>query len=357
MDERVVQFRVGVMVLASLIIAGILVVLFGSLPSVTTPKLTIYISFPQATGVSRDTPVRRSGILIGHVTEVEFADDGSVLVTAEIYDSPKWKLFTNEVCQVSGSLLGGDAVIQFVGTNNKPREPVTNGARFVGLPAVDPLQALSSLEGTLTQAVTSVTTTSDEIGRLARRVSDLLESSDEQVGRVATKAEDTLDRLNSIAKNTDYVLGDEKVRDNLKQAFLDLPDVIRDTREAVNGFKTTLDTADRNLQNIEGLTKPLGQRGGQLVENIERTTQKLDRVLTEMSQFSAALNNPRGSIGQLLDDPDLYRRIKSAVTNIETLTQQMRPIIRDARVFSDKISRHPEVLGIRGAIAPSSGAK
>ena len=62
MDERVVQFRVGVTVLASLIITGILALLFGELPSVLRGSYTVYIKFASAPGVSQDTPVRKSGI-------------------------------------------------------------------------------------------------------------------------------------------------------------------------------------------------------------------------------------------------------------------------------------------------------
>jgi phospholipid/cholesterol/gamma-HCH transport system substrate-binding protein len=35
----------------------------------------------------------------------------------------------------------------------------------------------------------------------------------------------------------------------------------------------------------------------------------------------------------------------------------MKPIIHDARVFSDKIARHPELLGVRGAIQRNAGTK
>jgi phospholipid/cholesterol/gamma-HCH transport system substrate-binding protein len=32
-------------------------------------------------------------------------------------------------------------------------------------------------------------------------------------------------------------------------------------------------------------------------------------------------------------------------------------VLRDVEIFSDKIARHPELLGVSGAIRPSSGAK
>ena len=356
MDERVVQFRVGVMVLASFLIAGILVVLFGSLPNVTSPTTIVYITFQQALGVSRETPVRKSGILIGRVSDVELIDSGGVLVTADI-TAPD-KVYSNDICQVSNALLGGDAVIQIVGSSDKlPRTPIENGSSLVGISTPDPLQAFGNLEGTLATAVSSVSTTSDEIGRLARRVSDLLENNDDQIARVARKAEETIDRIRAVAENTNEVIGDRDVQEKLRQAMNDLPDVIRDTREAVNGFKVTLQSVDRNLQNIEGLTRPLGQRGPQLVETMDSAMLKLDRVLTELDQFTTNLNNPNGSLGQLLSDPTLYQRVSSTVANVENLSRQLQPVVRDAREFSNKIARHPELLGVSGALKRSTGAK
>src|SRR6185369_5343389 len=74
-------------------------------------KLTLNIRFAQAPGVSQGTPVRKSGILIGRVSEVKFADDGGVIVVVSIRgDVP---LRTSEVARITGSILG-DAVIEFV---------------------------------------------------------------------------------------------------------------------------------------------------------------------------------------------------------------------------------------------------
>ena len=42
MDERIMQFRVGVMVLATLIVTAILLVMFGKLPTLIGRNTTIY---------------------------------------------------------------------------------------------------------------------------------------------------------------------------------------------------------------------------------------------------------------------------------------------------------------------------
>jgi phospholipid/cholesterol/gamma-HCH transport system substrate-binding protein len=369
MDERVIQFRVGALVVVAVLILLILLLVLGNLMGNLRAVLParfgggaekkIYIMFAQAPGVSVGTPVRKNGVFIGRVTDVQLRDEAGaegVLVTAAIAD--KYTLRENEVCRIGGSLLG-DAVLEFVLSGNKklPATPLESGATILGVSSSDPMQLIGNLEVTLSESLKSVATTSDEIGKLVRHVSDLLESNDEQIARVANKAEDTLDQIRKVAKNADELLGDEEVKKNFKQALADFPNVLKDTRDAIGGFKSTLESADRNLKNVEGLTKPLGQRGEQLVDNIDRTTAKLDHILDELSQFSKALNDPNGSLGQLMNNPELYRHIESAVTNVDDLTRELRPIVRDARAFSDKISRHPELLGVRGALHPSSGIK
>ena len=90
----------------------------------------IYIKFSEAPGVTRDTPVRKAGIRIGRVRDVQFAnDDTGVIVTAEI-DSDR-HLYSNEQCKVTSSLLMGDASLEFVRIANFQGEkaPIKTGDR------------------------------------------------------------------------------------------------------------------------------------------------------------------------------------------------------------------------------------
>ena len=97
------QFRVGVMVLATLIITAILVVIFGERPKFHG-RYKVTITFDEAPGVDKYTPVRKSGILIGRVTNIELTEDSKVQVTAMI-DKDR-KLYSDEACYLQTSLLG-----------------------------------------------------------------------------------------------------------------------------------------------------------------------------------------------------------------------------------------------------------
>src|SRR5262249_25566438 len=148
--------------------------------------------------------VRKSGILIGRVTKVEFAPQGGVNVTAKIDGNVK--LYRNETPQVSGSLLGGDVVIQFIRRSKVPqseqppptkdkndvssatttkltsqvtagKSPPPESAQQIlpddyieGTVAQNPFQVFSNMEDELGRAVGSLSNAGDEVGKLASRI-------------------------------------------------------------------------------------------------------------------------------------------------------------------------------------------
>jgi phospholipid/cholesterol/gamma-HCH transport system substrate-binding protein len=110
MNQRAMQFRVGVMVLGTILIAAVLVAMFGGLSSPFRKTYTLEVKFPSAPGLSVGSPVRKSGIRIGEVSKIAFADDDQVLVTLQI--DAKYRLHDNETCWLRNGLLG-DAWLEF----------------------------------------------------------------------------------------------------------------------------------------------------------------------------------------------------------------------------------------------------
>ena len=73
--------------------------------------------------------------------------------------------------------------------------------------------------------------------------------------------------------------------------------------------------------------------------------------------FSEALNGSGGSLGALLHDKELYQHVTHIAKNLDELSRDLKPIAKNVWIFTDKIARHPEVLGVRGAIQRSPGLK
>jgi phospholipid/cholesterol/gamma-HCH transport system substrate-binding protein len=403
MEERVIQFRIGLMVLVTLIITVFLLMLFGGQQKPLKwfeRKQVFYVQFREAPGVIEDTPVQKSGIRIGRVREVRLADeitdrelppDVGAVVTIEI--DQERRIFTDEVCRIKRNLLG-DAVLEFVRAGPKPdpqdrgapdpssstgspeipaedppRKAVEPGTWLVGRVQTDPIQLVGNLEADVSNAIQSIAETSDEIRDFVDKINEFfgtreeLEPRRERLDKIMEKTLATMEQMETLTQHANEVIGDEDVKRQLKDAVDEVPEVLHDVRGTLDRVRGTLDGMDetvrlvnKNLQNIEGFTEPLGERGGVVVDRLDRGAQKLELLLDELHAFSRALNSREGSFGRLVHDPELYDNLNQAVADVDDLIGQMRPVVWNARVFSDKIARHPGVV-VRDAIRPGPGTK
>jgi phospholipid/cholesterol/gamma-HCH transport system substrate-binding protein len=372
MNERIMQFRVGVLVLATLLIGGILLVMMGEFPTGLFGRGTydLEVPFDRAPGVTRETPVRKSGILIGRVSDVRFADDGSVIVTLQIHDDVK--LRRNEIARIKGGIMG-DAVIEFVPADPGPKvrgqsgdgqpdaktkdEHFRPGERLPpGVVVNDPLELLSDIRGDLKGAITTFNKAGEEIGRLATTLNKLIDTNDEQVGRIMGEMEVALQSFNRAMNSIQKIAGDEEIQEGLRRALADLPRILDQSQQTFRNFQGTIDLTNENLTNLKGFTGPLGQRGDRLTLKISDSVDKLDQLLGQMVKLGNAMNTGEGSLGRFLSDPDLYQSLLRSSRNIEDATKQLRPILNDARGLVDKLNRHPG-SPIRDAIRPGAGTK
>lgn len=356
MDERTMQFRVGVMVLATFSITGILVLLFGEMPSFFQRRYTVFISFDDGSGVTRDTPIKKSGITIGRVTNVELKEDAGALVTAEI-DADR-KLLKNEVPRIGSSLIGGDVMVDFRRRDDLglPTDPIQPGDLIVGEDKVDPQSILSNIEDPVNRALMSVELAGQEIGRLAQRLNRVLATEDDQLSRIVDKAERTLDNLNTTMDNVNELVGDPELRANIKEAASDLPKLMDEAHLTIDEMQVAIGSANRTLKNMEDITAPLAERSDQIAAKVDSTFTTLNYALEGVARFTDRLNDSEGSFAQFLNNPDFYHNLNQTVLNINQLTKDLRPVVGDIRVFTDGLARHPGGV-LRDAVRPGAGTK
>ena len=81
MSERNQQIRLGLFIFGAFLAIGALIIMFAKQPQWLQPSRAGYnIVFDNVTGIQRGTPVRRSGVKIGEVSDVdliEAADENS----------------------------------------------------------------------------------------------------------------------------------------------------------------------------------------------------------------------------------------------------------------------------------------
>ncbi len=378
MDERVIRFRVGALVVFGAIVTVVLVMLFGAGPNVLQRTYQVNIKFTEAPGITVNTPVRKSGVLIGRVSDVRLLEEGGVLVSVKILQ--KNTLRQNETCRVSsgGSILG-DAVLEFVPSGNDEllarfdrnhdkllddeerklgKELIHDGDLLNdGVVANNPLRVLVNLEKDVQGALASVQGAGSEVSELARTFNQTVGGNKQQLQQIVAKTERALDSFDRTMTAVQKVMGDDEFMAKLEQSLKGIPDFLIETRQTLATARETMvkfqqvsQKAEANLDNIESFTKPLRERGGQLLDNVEHSTQNLNELLTQLVAFSQAMNTTQGTLGKLVHDDELYQKIQAIASNAEDFTKRLGPILSDIRIFSDKIAREPRQLGVSGAL-------
>jgi phospholipid/cholesterol/gamma-HCH transport system substrate-binding protein len=151
----------------------------------------------------------------------------------------------------------------------------------------------------------------------------------------------------------------QQMRQRIRQGLNDLPDAIREMRVTMEQFRVVLESANKNFQNLEGFTAPLGERGEEIANSVVDAVDGLERLVEEFTVLSQALNSREGTLGQFIHNPQAYENLNrllhnanQVVVQVNDLTLKLRPIVNDARVFMDKVAREPGRV-VTGGLNPS----
>jgi phospholipid/cholesterol/gamma-HCH transport system substrate-binding protein len=150
-----------------------------------------------------------------------------------------------------------------------------------------------------------------------------------------------------------------QMRQRIRQGLNELPDAIREMRITLQDFRTVLQSVERNSKNLEGLTEPLGEKGEGIANSIVEAVDGIDRLVEEFTVLSQSLNNRDGTLGQLINNPQLYENANRLICNanqvvlrVNDLTKRLQVVAEDARVFMDKVAREPG-RAVTGGFNPS----
>jgi len=243
------------------------------------------------------------------------------------------------------------------GRKRAPRERVAQDSELEGIGYADPIQVITNLQDRLSGAIGSVTTTSNELGQVVHQVGELIQANQAKVNRIVSQADDASRDIKEAVRGLNEVFADPETKAKLKDASQQLPELIRNSKEAVAEAHKIMIGFDKNLQNVEKFTSALGDQGQILMVRLAQSTEKLDKLAEELLVLTQTVNRGEGTLGQLVQNRELYDNLNRTVSNVEALSRELKPIMADVRIFTDGIARHPEKLGVRGALERSPGTK
>ncbi len=233
------RLGIGIFVLVTLILLGVLVVMFGSLPTVFKRRDIYTIRFVDAPGVGQGTPVRRSGVRIGEVRDV-ILDDERGIVRVQVAIDPRFTLRHNEQATLSVGLLGSDAAIDFVPIpaeegQTVDRSPIAPGSEMVGVRPV---------------SVNTLLNRASEVAPTAQETLSEIRRSLQRLERMAPLAEDTMREYRDLAKDVRNSIPDlrrtnKEYQDLAKNVNRIIPDLEQTNKEYQGLAKDAAQSASR----------------------------------------------------------------------------------------------------------------
>lgn len=367
MNERVMQFRIGMFVLVAGLVLTTLIVWFGESPTLLRDHVYLIARYDEAPGVAEGIMVRKSGIRIGEVTAIAFDErpgqpDG-VLVTLSL--DPKFKLKAGSVPRITRSLIGDVSIDMLPGTRQdylKTSVSLNDAPIVEGTVTPDPSKALAAATVAFEQAGGTLKSIDEAANGLAK---------------ISKNAENLGDFLNTWKKTGEQVSGAaEGINRFIKTNEADIQPAITNFREVAQKLNTTFDPATQEslktairqfnsaaTQLNTGMTNagPLLHDLGAPVSNVPTTdfgqaVRRLNLISADLSLLTGSLRdsqghlNNQGSLQKLITHPELFDNLNKFASSGAYAFENLRPVLANFRVFAEKISRDPSAIA-RGALA------
>ena len=247
--------------------------------SLFTNDDTYYIRFSNVSGLATSSPVYANGYRVGVVRTIDYDYSRPDCIIASFDLDPKMQLHEGTHAEIVSDFMGNVKLELQLG-------PATGRLLAKGDTIEGGLQA-----GLMTKAA-----------------------------QMLPKVEALLPKLDSILAGVQTLVTDPAISATLQNAE-QLTASLTTTARQLNQFTAQLnrqmpqvmDKAQGVLDNTATLTGNLAQL------DLQATMQRVDQTLANVQQLTAALNSPRGTVGMLLNDAQLYQNITATMRDVDSL--------------------------------------
>ena len=293
------DLRVGIFMLAALLVTGFLIINSSGSFNPFEKKLRLRARFETADGLHPGANVQLAGVSIGKVEDVNLLPPDSpadqrieavLTVAKELDHKPMTELIrTDSTAQlVATSILGNDKMINITPGTTK------------GSP-VDENDMLASSSG-------------NSLNQLTETGNDLLK----QINKLAVPANDILNKANNGEGTLGRIVNDESLYKNLDSA-------VGETKATMERLQATIERVNRGDGSAGKLLNDPA-----LYNNLNKTVVQLEAISTD-------IRAGRGSAGKFVTDEALYAETRDAVAQLRQSAEKISSIADDVKLITADI--------------------
>ena len=328
---------VGLFVILGLCALVWLIFKFGDMPGFVTKldSFEVFVQFPTATGVQKDTPVRFCGYQIGRVTSVmapeireDMVDGLEYYQTVVVLSIDKRYVTIPSNIEVKLMTRGlGSSYIEL-----KQSPGLLPVAKDPNRPETKYLVDKIWLQG-------STGMTSEFFPEESQK-----------------KLDGLIEGLGNLIANANEIMGDEKSRDNVKQTLANLAKSTKQAADTLEEFEmlaaagtVTLEKTDKKVEEIvaafvntseevnkfttvgTATLKNVDDKSEKLITAMVVTSEQLSQTMKELQLVLMKVNSGGGSAARLLNDGDFYENLLENTEQLKLLLGEMKSFVAEWR--------------------------
>jgi len=336
-SQRRRNIVVGLFVILGICALVWLILKFGDLPGIVTKmdSFEVFVQFPTATGVQKDTPVRFCGYQIGRVTNVMAPEVRKDLETHLEYYQTVVVLSIDKRYVTIPSSVGvklmtrglGSSYIELKQYPGKPLVPLDpNRPETKYLVDKIPLQGSTGMTSEFFPEESQ-----KKLDGLIEGLEILIANANEIIGdkdskenimktlanfaQASKQAKDTLEEFEKLAAAGTATL------ENADSKLEDVVTAVVDTSEEIQKFAAT---GTSTLKSVDAKTE-------QLVAAMVDTSEQLSKAMGELKLVLEKVNNGQGSAARLINDGNFYENLLENTEQLKSLLEEMKSFVDEWR--------------------------
>ena len=338
MKESVRNFLVGLTSIVALLSLVVLLLLFGELERFLQPRYELIFHIDHAAGLRPGSTVELSGVPIGVVDEILVRPDDELPVRVVALIDHDVKVPARVMPYAMTSLLGGASILEVdtpVDSDDIPEPPYRflprDGTAVIEGPLK--LRLVEQITRELDARMTPITSALQDFQELSetyvafgKNLNEMVEaqSVEELEGGVAPNVRTSVRKLYAVLDEIQEAmvvarewLGDEQLRS--------------DARSAVNKANALIDESSQTLKQFTQLAAKLESDSDALVKRLLPVADELGATLEEVRQVAHLAREGQGTVGMMLNNPDLYNALEDAATRLDHALREVQLFLQKVR--------------------------
>lgn len=329
------ELRVGIVVSVALIIAmaaTIYITREGGLPFLGG-QYTVYSYLRDVNGLKAGSPVHLSGVEVGSVNRVEFAEPGApapVRVTMTLRTDIQERVTENSLVTVGSLGVLGEKMLD-VDPGPPGGTPIPDRGEIPGEAEGDPIKGIildaSATMKDIRDLAREIQAGEGTLGALLKR-----EQLHDQLLSLIAKAEEVFTSLDRQDGTFGKLIHDPQIYDNLNQLVVNMKDLVTsiDSGDGAIGKLVNDREVGRQISqttaNLASVTGRVNEGEGTLGALIRERAlyDRLDSLAANFDSVAARLDRGDGTAGQLIHDRELYDNLNKTAAELQSLLADIR---------------------------------